>query len=74
MSSIFDGSVKIPSAALDSERIGLPFIGNGTGKESWRGAERRGNLMRLLHFVRNDDSLYDHFFMPFPLILGIQGI
>ena len=32
----------------------LEFIVNGLIKESLRGAKRRGNLMRLLHFVRND--------------------
>lgn len=36
------------------------------------GAERRGNLMRSLHFVRNDDSFYDYLFKPFTIIFKIR--
>ena len=32
-----------------------------------RRAGRRGNLIGLLHFVRNDPSLYDNLFKPFQI-------
>ncbi|OGP88177.1 MAG: hypothetical protein A2156_03720 [Deltaproteobacteria bacterium RBG_16_48_10] len=43
-------------------------IVNGLRKESLRGAQRRGNLMRLLHFVRNDTSLDGYLFRSFTII------
>jgi hypothetical protein len=49
-------------------------IGNGIGKGSLRGAERRGNLMRLLHFVRNDDPFCDHLFKSFTIVDAVTGL
>jgi hypothetical protein len=38
-----------------NDRVNQPrFIVNAKSKLSLRGAKRRGNLVRLLHFVRND--------------------
>ncbi len=43
------------------------IIVNDKGKWSLRGAERRGNLMRLLHCVRNDSAKV-HLFESFTII------
>jgi hypothetical protein len=54
-------ALKKPSGGVASSGMGrIVIIGKGIGKESLRGAEQRGNLLRLLPFVRNDDSFYDH--------------
>ena len=65
-------ALKKPSGGVASSGMGrIVIIGKGIGKESVRGAERCGNLVRLLSFVRNDDSFYDHLFKSFTIILGI---
>jgi hypothetical protein len=40
---------------------------NGLRKQSLPGAERRGNLLRLLRFVRHDAAFYDNLFKPFTI-------
>ena len=62
-------ALKKPSGGVASFGMGrIVIIGKGIGKESLRGAERRGNLVRLLHFVRNDDSFYNHLFKSFTIV------
>ena len=58
--------MKKPSGGVASFGMGrIVIIGKGIGKESLRGAERRGNLVRLLPFVRNDTPFDNDFFKPF---------